>query len=89
MSRSVIVSTARTPFGRLGGGLAAHPATELGAIAIRAALERAGIEPHEVEYVIMGHVLQAGVGQAPGRQAAIRAGIPKEVPADTVNKVCA
>jgi acetyl-CoA C-acetyltransferase len=89
VSRSVIVSTARTPFGRLGGGLARHPATELGAIAIRSALERAGIEPHEVEYVIMGQVLQAGVGQAPGRQAAIRAGIPKEVPADTVNKVCA
>jgi acetyl-CoA C-acetyltransferase len=89
VSRSVIVATARTPFGRLGGGLAIHPATELGAIAIRAALERSGIEPHEVEYVIMGQVLQAGVGQAPARQAAIAAGIPKEVPADTINKVCA
>ena len=89
MSRSVIVSTARTPFGRLGGSLATYPATELGAIVIRAALERAGIESGEVEYVIMGQVLQAGVGQAPARQAAVAAGIPKEVPADTINKVCA
>ena len=89
MSHSVIVSAVRTPFGRLGGGLASFPATELGAIAIRSALERAGLEPDEVEYVIMGQVLQAGVGQAPARQAAIAAGIPKEVPADTINKVCA
>jgi len=89
MARSVIVSTARTPFGRLGGGLGAYKAPELGAIAIKAALERAGLEPGEVEYVIMGEVLQAGVGQAPARQAAIGAGIPKEVGADTVNKVCA
>ena len=89
MARSVIVSAVRTPFGRLGGGLAKIPATELGAIAIRSALERAGIEPGEVEYVIMGQVLQAGAGQAPARQAAIGAGIPKEVPADTINKVCA
>ena len=89
MSRSVIVATARTPFGRLGGGLASHPATELGSIAIRAALQRAGLEATEVEYVIMGQVLQAGVGQAPARQAAVAAGIPKEVPADTINKVCA
>jgi acetyl-CoA C-acetyltransferase len=89
MSRSVIVSTARTPFGRLGGGLADKPATELGSIVIKAALERAGLEPGEVEYVIMGQVLQAGAGQAPARQAAIEAGIPKEVGADTINKVCA
>jgi acetyl-CoA C-acetyltransferase len=89
VTRSVIVSAVRTPFGRLGGGLAKHPATELGAIAIRAGLERAGIEPGEVEYAIMGQVLQAGAGQAPARQAAIAAGIPKEVPADTINKVCA
>jgi acetyl-CoA C-acetyltransferase len=89
MPRSVIVSAVRTPFGRLGGGLAAVAATELGAIAIRAGLERAGLEPAEVEYVIMGQVLQAGVGQAPARQAAVRAGIPKDVPADTINKVCA
>ncbi|MBI4172869.1 MAG: acetyl-CoA C-acetyltransferase [Actinobacteria bacterium] len=89
MSRSVIVGTARTPFGKLGGGLAQHSGTELGAIAIRAALERSGLEPAEVEYVIMGQVLQAGAGQAPARQAAIGAGLPTEVPADTVNKVCA
>ena len=89
MPRSVIVSAVRTPFGRLGGGLAAVAATELGAIAIRAGLDRAALEPAEVEYVIMGQVLQAGVGQAPARQAAVGAGIPKEVPADTINKVCA
>src|SRR5215218_2583958 len=87
--RSVIVCAARTPFGKLGGGLASYQAPELGAIAIKAALERAGLEPGEVEYVIMGEVLQAGAGQAPARQAAIGAGIPKEVGADTINKVCA
>ena len=89
MARSVIVSAVRTPFGKLGGGLAGQKATELGAIAIRGALERARLEPGEVEYVIMGQVLQAGAGQAPARQAAIGAGIPKEVGADTINKVCA
>jgi acetyl-CoA C-acetyltransferase len=89
MSRSVIVAAVRTPFGRLGGGLASYPATELGSIAIRAALGRAGLEPDDVEYVIVGQVLQAGAGQAPARQAAVGAGIPKEVPADTINKVCA
>ncbi|HEY2541512.1 MAG TPA: acetyl-CoA C-acetyltransferase [Gaiellaceae bacterium] len=89
MSRTVIVSAVRTPFARLGGGLKGHAATELGAIVIRAGLERAGIEPGEVEYVIMGQVLQGGAGQAPARQAAVGAGIPVEVPADTVNKVCA
>ncbi|HSJ92878.1 MAG TPA: acetyl-CoA C-acetyltransferase [Gaiellaceae bacterium] len=89
MARSVIVSAVRTPFGRLGGGLAKLEATELGAHAIRAALERAGLEPHEIEYVIMGQVLQAGAGQAPARQAAVGAGLPIEVPADTINKVCA
>ncbi|CAN5734577.1 acetyl-CoA C-acetyltransferase [soil metagenome] len=89
MARSVIVSAVRTPFGRLGGGLAKIPATELGSTAIRSALERSGLEPGEVEYVIMGQVLQAGAGQAPARQAAIGAGVPKEIPADTINKVCA
>ena len=89
MTRSVIVSAVRTPFGRLGGGLASLPATELGAIVIRAALERAGLEADEPEYTIMGQVLQAGAGQAPARQAAVGAGIPKETPADTINKVCA
>jgi acetyl-CoA C-acetyltransferase len=89
VSRSVILSAVRTPFGRLGGGLAKRSATELGAIAIRAALDRAGVEPAEVDYVVMGQVLQAGAGQAPARQAAVAAGIPVEVPADTINKVCA
>ena len=89
MARTVIVSAVRTPFGRLGGGLKEHAATELGAIAIRAGLERAGVEPAEVQYVIMGQVLQGGAGQAPARQAAVGAGIPKEVPSDTINKVCA
>src|SRR5947207_5942721 len=89
MARSVIVSAVRTPFGKLGGGLKNHEATELGAIAIRAALDRVDVRDDEVEYVIMGQVLQGGVGQAPARQAAIGAGLPKEVPADTINKVCA
>src|SRR6476660_6878693 len=89
MSRSVIFSAVRTPFGKLNGGLAAYPATELGAIAIRAGLERVGLEGSEVDYVIMGQVLQAGAGQAPARQAAVGGGIPIDVPSDTVNKVCA
>jgi len=89
VARSVIVSAVRTPFGKLGGALAKYEATELGAHAIRAGLERAGLEPAEVEYVIMGQVLQAGAGQAPARQAAVGAGIPKEVGSDTINKVCA
>jgi acetyl-CoA C-acetyltransferase len=89
VARSVIVSAVRTPFGKLGGALAKHEAPELGAIVIRAALERAGLEPGEVEYAIMGQVLQAGSGQAPARQAAIGAGLPKEIGADTINKVCA
>ena len=89
MSRSVIVAAVRTPFGKLGGGLAGHRATELGSIVIKAALERIGLEANEPEYVIMGQVLQGGAGQAPARQAAIGAGLPKETPADTINKVCA
>jgi acetyl-CoA C-acetyltransferase len=89
MTRTVIVSAVRTPFGRLGGGLKDRAATELGSIAIRAGLERIGLEGSEVDYVIMGQVLQAGAGQAPARQAAVGAGVPIDVPADTVNKVCA
>jgi acetyl-CoA C-acetyltransferase len=89
MSRTVIVSAVRTPFGRLGGGLKGYEATQLGAIALRAGLERVGLDGGEVEYVIMGQVLQGGAGQAPARQAAVGAGIPIEVPADTINKVCA
>jgi len=88
MARAVIVSAVRTPFGRLGGGLADVPATELGSIAIRAGLERAGVAPEDVGYVVMGQVLQAGAGQIPARQAAVKAGIPMSVPALTVNKVC-
>jgi len=88
-NRTVIVSAVRTPFGKLGGGLAAYEAPQLGGFVIKAALERVGLEPHEPQYVIMGQVLQAGAGQAPARQAAIAAGLPKETPSDTINKVCA
>ena len=89
MSRSVIVSAVRTPFGRLGGVLRDYQATELGAIAIRAALDRAGVEDGEVEYAVMGQVLQGGAGQAPASQATVGAGLPIELPSDTINKVCA
>jgi acetyl-CoA C-acetyltransferase len=89
MARSVIVSAVRTPFGKLGGGLAAHEAPRLGAVAVRGALDRVDVRDDEVEYVIMGQVLQGGAGQAPARQAAVGAGLPKEIPADTINKVCA
>jgi acetyl-CoA C-acetyltransferase len=89
VARSVIVSAVRTPFGKLGGGLAAYEAPQLGATAIRAALDRVDVRDDEVEYVIMGQVLQGGSGQAPARQAAVGAGLPKEVPSDTINKVCA
>ncbi|MEV6812599.1 acetyl-CoA C-acetyltransferase [Micromonospora sp. NPDC051296] len=85
---SVIVSGARTPMGRLLGNLKDLPATKLGGIAISAALERAGVAPDQVQYVIMGQVLQAGAGQIPARQAAVAAGIPMSVPALTINKVC-
>ncbi|MDQ7909856.1 acetyl-CoA C-acetyltransferase [Phytohabitans sp. ZYX-F-186] len=88
MTGSVIVSGARTPMGRLLGNLKDFPATALGGFAIRAALERAGVAPEQVQYVIMGQVLQAGAGQIPARQAAVKAGIPMSVPALTVNKVC-
>ncbi len=89
MGRSVIVSAVRTPFGKLAGSLAHKEATELGSIVIRAALDRAAIENDEVEYVIMGQVLQGGAGQAPSRQASIGAGLPIEIGSDTINKVCA
>jgi acetyl-CoA C-acetyltransferase len=85
---SVIVAGARTPFGKFGGAFKDLPAVSLGAHAIRAALERSGVAPGEVDYVIMGQVLQAGAGQITARQAAIEAGIPQEVPALTINKVC-
>jgi acetyl-CoA C-acetyltransferase len=89
MSRTVVLSTARTPFGKLGGGLSTVDATDLGATAIEAALERADVAPEQVQHVVMGQVLQAGQGQIPSRQAQIKAGIPKEVSSETVNKVCA
>ena len=89
MARSVILSAVRTPFGKLGGSLAGYEATELGSIVIRAALDRAGVANEEVEYAIMGQVLQGGAGQAPARQATIGAGLPVELGSDTVNKVCA
>src|SRR5262249_49984609 len=89
MTRSVIVSAVRTPFGKLGGSLADKQATELGSIVIRESLDRVGLENDEVEYVIMGQVLQGGAGQAPARQASIGAGLPIETPAETINKVCA
>ena len=89
MKEVVIVSAVRTPIGRFMGALSQIAAPELGAIAIKGALERINLDPSEVGEVIMGHVLQAGTGQAPARQAAIKAGIPNTVPCTTVNKVCA
>jgi len=89
MPKTVILGTARTPIGKMGGGLASLDATELGGTAIQCALERANVEPEQVEHVVMGQVLQAGQGQIPSRQAQIKAGIPKEVSSETVNKVCA
>ncbi|UBU15164.1 acetyl-CoA C-acetyltransferase [Nonomuraea gerenzanensis] len=88
MSSSVIVAGARTPIGKLLGSLSGLQAVDLGGIAIKAALERAGVAPEAVEYVIMGQVLQAGAGQIPSRQAAVKAGIPMTVPSITINKVC-
>ncbi len=89
MAKTVILGAARTPIGKMGGGLSTIEATELGSIAIEAALERAEVAPEQVEHVVMGQVLQAGQGQIPSRQAQIKAGIPKEVSSETINKVCA
>ena len=89
MADTVIVGYARTPFGRLAGSLTPFKGTDLGGIAIRAALDRAGVSPDDVQHVVMGQVLQAGAGQIPSRQAAVAAGIPMRVPSETVNKVCA
>jgi len=89
MSKTVILGSARTPIGKMGGSLSTLDATELGGLAITAALERSGVEPEQVEHVVMGQVLQAGQGQIPSRQAQIKAGIPKEVSSETINKVCA
>jgi acetyl-CoA C-acetyltransferase len=88
MSRSVILGGARTPFGRLGGGLAEKSAVELGAVAARAAIARSGVEPAEIEHIIMGQVLQAGAGQIPSRQVGFLAGLDKTVTSETLNRVC-
>jgi acetyl-CoA C-acetyltransferase len=88
MAGSYIVAGARTPIGKMSGALASFSAAELGSFAIRAALERAGVSPAEVDHVIMGQVLMAGQGQVPSRQAAAKAGIPMNVPAININKVC-
>jgi acetyl-CoA C-acetyltransferase len=89
MSQTVILGTARTPFAKMGGALASKDAPDLGGHAIEAALERAGVDPEQVQQVLYGQVLQAGQGQIPSRQAQIKAGVPKEVPSETINKVCA
>src|SRR3984885_15713727 len=85
---TVVLATARTPFGRLGGALSSLSATTLGGDAIRNAVARAGIDPAEIEHVIMGQVLQGGAGQAPARQAMFKAGLAKTTTAETINKVC-
>src|SRR5690349_24759195 len=89
MPKTVILGAARTPFGRMGGGLSSVDATDLGGTAIAAALERAEVKPEQVQHVVFGQVIQAGQGQIPSRQAQIKAGIPKEVSSETINKVCA
>jgi acetyl-CoA C-acetyltransferase len=88
MSGSYIIAGARTPIGKMSGALASFSAADLGGFAIAAALQRAGVAPHEVEHVIMGQVLMAGQGQVPSRQAASKAGIPMSVPSISINKVC-
>jgi acetyl-CoA C-acetyltransferase len=88
-SNTVVLATARTPFGRLGGALSSLTATSLGGAAIAAAIDRSGVDPSDVDHVSMGQVLQGGVGQAPARQASFKAGLAKTVTSDTVNKVCA
>ncbi len=89
MPKTVILGAARTPVAKMGGGLSSLDATELGGVAIEAALQRAGVEGEQVDHVVMGQVLQAGQGQIPSRQAQIKGGIPKEVSSETINKVCA
>src|SRR5215216_7796140 len=89
MPSTVILGTARTPFGKMGGTLSSLEATDLGGHAISAALDRSGVDPEQVDQVVFGQVLQAGEGQIPSRQAQIKGGIPKDVPSETINKVCA
>ena len=88
MREVVIASAARTAIGSFGGTLKTIPAVELGAIVVKEAINRAGIKPEQVEEVVLGNVIQAGLGQNPARQATLKAGIPDEVPAMTLNKVC-
>ena len=89
MPSTVILGTARTPFGKMGGTLSSLDATDLGGHAIEAALDRSGVSPDQVDQVVFGQVLQAGQGQIPSRQAQIKGGVPKDVPSETINKVCA
>src|SRR2546430_16072134 len=88
MREAVILSAVRLPTGRCMGALRAFPATELGAMVVREAVRRAGVDPDRVDEVILGNVLSAGLGQAPARQAALKAGLPPKVGALTINKVC-
>ena len=88
MTRSVIVAAVRTPVGKYGGGLRDHAGVDLGAVVIGEAVRRAGVAPDDVDWVVMGHVIQAGAGQITARQAAIAAGLPQHVPAITINNVC-
>jgi len=85
---TVIIAAARTPIGKFGGALSSIAASDLGAIVIKALLQRSGCSAEEVDEVIMGNVLQAGQGQGPARQAAIKAGLPVSVPATTINNIC-
>src|SRR4029077_3060768 len=89
MSQTVILGTARTPFGKVGGGLSSLDATDLGGTAITSALERSEVDPEQVQAVVYRQALQAGQRQIPARQAQIKAGIPRELPSETINKVCA
>src|SRR5215213_10172281 len=89
MPSTVILGTARTPFGKMGGTLSSLEATDLGGHVIEAALDRSGVAPDQVDQVVFGQVLQAGQGQIPSRQAQVKAGIPRDVPSETINKVCA
>src|SRR5947208_9647251 len=89
MPKPLILGAGSSPIGKMRGGLSSLEATELGGLAIEAALKRAQVAPEQVEHVVMGQVLQAGQGQIPSRQAQIKAGVPKEVSSETINKVCA
>src|SRR6201997_4978248 len=89
MPKTVILSAARTPIGKLGAGLSSVDAPERGGTASQAALERADVAPDQIQHVVFGQVLQAGQGQIPSRQAQIKGGIPREISSETINKVCA